>query len=633
MGTAPVPIPTGFLHALGASTSEDEALEALARWLPEIIPIKRLTIAVPLDGDRIEIRPVEGSEAVLSPGTIASSSVSLPGKAIASKRPEAVADLRDSDLAEAPKLLEAGVRSAMSVPLLSGNRCFATINIGNQEVGFFTDNYVGQLSSLTSLVAAYLDAHRLAESEAKRADTDHLTQCLSRAAVLDALDELFNAISDQSDLAILYLDCDKFKAINDTHGHSAGDSVLKVLAQRIQGLIRPQDELGRLGGDEFLVITERSQSEAAALAARIAETCTMPIRLGAIKLNPEVSIGVACPTDHTTSSLDLLHDADQAMYAAKREGSKVSVADDMIRSHAAMVSTIDRDLDGGLERDGMTLHLQPVYAMRSGRIVGAEALTRWAHPELGPIPADLLVERLITTGRTEKFTRWTLETACRMWSEVRAQVPWLAEFPIAINLTPRQLAWTGYPDFHAHTTAEHGLRQSDVFVEVVENGAIDAGDAAEQTLKRLAAQGVSISLDDFGVGYNALGYFARFPIHTVKFDRSLVNVVVDVPDMRALLAGLTSVIHDLGAFTVAEGVETEVEAEICRDLGIAMGQGWHLGYPVAVDTFVARTLTQGPPNSHGAVDAKKLRAAQPRELFRWAPEGEHASPTQREQRL
>lgn len=590
-----VGLPTGFLEELSLARSQEDVLVSVARWMSEIVPSERASIALPHDGFNLQIYALAGAT-ILPQGTMLSMDRSLVGAAFEHQEVIRTHDLLTSSASEARRLVDAGLRSAIVCPLVSSGRSLGTLNLGNSRPGFFTEEHGVILRSIADLIAAFLAVHQMATNESRRADTDALTQCLNRQAVIDVLEDAFD--NDVRPPSVLYIDFDGFKAINDAHGHLHGDEVLRILSKRIRGVIRDFDALGRLGGDEFLVVVRRDGNGRTAqrLAERIRDACASPITVHSIQLRPGLSIGIATATAATTSALELLQDADAAMYDAKRDDDRaISVADDDIRRHAAMVSTVDLDLDFGMASGQITFHFQPVCDLVSRRIMGAEALIRWNHPRLGWIPAPLLVERLEVTGRTNAFTRFSLNTIAAMWNEVRSRVPWLRHRPVAMNLTPRQLSWEGYADFHRTTMSAAGLDSGSIIVEVVESSEINPGDAAETTLQQLGDQHVKIALDDFGVGHNALGYFTMFPIHAIKFDRSLVGVVAQSEQIRTILGGLTSMSHQLGVLSIGEGIETETEATICTELGIVRGQGWHFGKPASLEDFIALALDEGPP--------------------------------------
>ena len=561
--------------------------------MPRIIEAERSSVSLPSDGLHLQIYAMAGAT-IIPQGTQLAINGSLVGQAFSSQEIVTVPDLKESRAAEAHRLLDYGLRSATVCPMVIGGRSLGTINLGNSKPNFFTPEHEQQLRTIVDLIASFMGAHARAESEYERASTDQLTSSMSRSAILEHLDQEFER---EKKPALLYLDVDGFKSINDTHGHSHGDELLRVLARRVQGVVRQNDRVGRLGGDEFLVVVAEDPDGAIAetIAHQIAEVCAAPVTYQSVRVAARVSIGIASVPPAIGTAQALLNDADEAMYEAKRSSGSIAIVDEAIRSRASMIATIDRDLDIGLRTGAITHHFQPVRDITTREVMGAEALIRWNHPRLGPIPPPLLVQRLERTGRTDVFTEWTIRTVAEHWVALREQVPWFADKGVSINLSPRQLAWPRYAEVHLAVSREFGLRPEDLIVEVVESDEIAVGDAAENTLRALGDAGVLIALDDFGTGHNALGYLTRFKIAAIKFDRSLVSHASRTDQARTILAGLASICHELGIASLAEGIETEAEARVCQQLGITHGQGWHFGYPVPLAGFMDDVIAEGTP--------------------------------------
>jgi len=567
--------------------------------MTQIIEAERSSVSLPTDGVHLQIYAMSALT-IIPQGTLLPINESLVGRAFSSQKLVVIDDLTQSSAADATRLAAHGLRSAIVCPLVLAGRSLGTINLGTSKLNYFTNAHAEKLRTIADLIASFLGAHERAESEYERASTDHLTASLSRAAILEHLDDEFDAELKPS---LLYLDVDGFKSINDTHGHSHGDELLRVLSRRVQGVLRDQDRLGRLGGDEFLIVVANDPDGEVAeqIAHQIDAVCTMPVTYRSVCVQPRVSIGVASVPPTTGSAEELLNDADQAMYSAKRSDGPIAVVNEEIRTRVATIATIDRDLDLGLRTGAITHHFQPVRDITTREIMGVEALIRWTHPRLGPIPPPLLVQRLERTGRADAFTEWTLRTVAEHLVALRRQIPWFEDKAVSVNMSPRQLAWPRYADTHLAVSEEFGLRPQDMILEVVESSEIEVGDAAEQTLQSLVRRGVLVALDDFGTGHNALGYFTRFEISAIKFDRSLVAQAGTNHQARTILAGLASICHELGVVSLGEGVESEVEARVCQQLGITHGQGWHFGYPSPIEVLIDELRAEGPPaRLHGS---------------------------------
>ena len=580
-----IALPPGFIRDISRGRDRLAVLQAAADWLPEIIAGERSSVALPHDEDSLSIHAIGGT-LVISSGTTLPIETSLVGKAFSSQQVVVVSDLALTDFDEADVLRGGGLRSAMVAPMVSGGRSLGTLNLGNSEVDYFTAEDEQLISIVASLIASFMNVHELVERERVRASTDDLTGVLARQAMLEEVAAEFLGDGDRPSL--LFMDMDGFKAVNDTYGHQAGDEVLRLVARRVERTLGENDDLGRLGGDEFLVLVRSDPNgiRARKLATGIESSCSTPIALGSIRVTPRLSIGVASADGADPSADRLLLDVDQALYAAKRAGGGIVVADAAIRDQAALVAVIDRDVDVAIERGALEYHYQPIRCLETGRLLGAEALLRWHHPDYGPVPPPLLVERVEATGRVDAFTKWSLDRVASDLAYVRKLSPRFGHLTFSVNLSRNQLAWNGCAPSFIDSCRAHGLQTSDLVAEVVESSEIQTGDAAEATLRQLAEAGAAIALDDFGTGHNALGYFTRFPIHAIKFDRSLVRAMAEDPKARQILRSLAAMSKELGIVTLAEGVETELEHELSVAAGIPHGQGWHFGRPMTLAALI-----------------------------------------------
>lgn len=581
---AEVSLPAGFIRTVAEARTRQQVLDATSTWIPHIIEAERSSIAIPLDDTALVINAIGGTNAIMG-GTILPIVGSMVGQVFSSGELLVVGDLSQSNAAEAHVLQQAGLQSALIAPLLSHGRCLGTINLGNYEPWFFTQHHCDLLRSVALLIASFLHVHDMAEAATAAANSDDLTSVLARTAVLKRLEDGFSAGAGRS-LDLLYIDLDGFKTVNDSHGHRVGDRVLQIITERINNQLTEGETVGRIGGDEFLIVVEgKSAERAQELGRSILESCMNTIVVGNIRISPRLSIGIASRVESTPSASYLLGTADQAMYTAKASDKHLVVADSEIRQQVAMIMTLDRELDAAMANGGMHFNYQPVRDAVTGEVLGAEALLRWTHPIYGAISPPLIVERIEGTGRISQFTEWTLRTAARDLASVRRRVPRFADKAFAINLTPHQLAWDRYCEVHEQTCEEFGIRMQDLIIEVVEIEGIEPGDAAEKNLCQIANSGGVIALDDFGAGHNGLRYFARFPIHALKFDRSLISATVHNPMAQTILKSLSAMSDELGIMALAEGVETEAEHKMCVKAGIRHGQGWFFGRPMPLADY------------------------------------------------
>lgn len=579
-------LPPGFISDISRAQNRVAVLQAAAEWLPLILGGERSSVALPHDDEHLAIHAIGGT-LVISRGTTLPIATSLVGEAFRRREVVVVDDLELTDHFEAGTLLAGGLRSAIVAPMVSGGRSLGTLNLGNAEPGWFSEIDEQRISAIASLIASFMNVHDLVERERVRASTDDLTGVMARRAILEEVAAA--AFGDEERPCLLFIDMDGFKAVNDTHGHRAGDEVLRVVTRRIERLLGPDDGVGRLGGDEFLVIVRHDPagSRGRTLAEAIQASCSTPIALGSVRITPRLSIGIAAAEAPDTSADQLLLDADQALYAAKRSIGGIAQADDEIRKQAALIAIIDRDIDVALERGSLEYHYQPIRCLETGRLLGAEALLRWRHPVYGPVPPPLLVERVEATGRVDAFTEWSLARVASDLAYVRSMLPQTGDLTFSVNLSRNQLAWDGCAASFLEACRSHGLRTTDLVAEVVESSEIQTGDAAEATLRTLAELGAAIALDDFGTGHNALGYFTRFPIHAIKFDRSLVRAMATDHKARQILRSLAAMSRELGIVTLAEGVETEEEYGLAVAAGIPHGQGWHFGRPMPLAELIS----------------------------------------------
>jgi len=375
--------------------------------------------------------------------------------------------------------------------------------------------------------------------------------------------------------ALLLLDLDRFKIINDSQGHASGDRLLREVAQRLQQLLRPADTLARLGGDEFvLMLPGCGPLEAQQMAGRLQAALREPLPSGdALELKLTASIGIAiCPADG--AELDaLLKNADLAMYEAKRAGR------DCARFfHQAMNEELDRRLaiEAGLRRalrqQAFALHYQPKVRLADGELSGVEVLLRWTDAELGAVPPDVFIPIAEEAGLITDIDRWVLESACAQlasWRATGAPIP-----HVAVNVSPPRFRQDDVAEHLAAQLSLHGLEPRDVTLEVTERLMLDDDEHICAQLHALDSMGVRLSVDDFGTGYSSLSYLKRLPVSEIKLDRSFVRDLETDPDDRALSAAVIGIGRTLGLSVVAEGVETEGQRQALLSLGCEFGQGW-----------------------------------------------------------
>jgi diguanylate cyclase (GGDEF)-like protein len=426
-----------------------------------------------------------------------------------------------------------------------------------------------------------------------RALHDSLTGLPNRAACAEELERRLSDGRALGGLALLYLDWDRFKLVNDTWGHHVGDELLVAVTHRLGAVLAGDDLLARVGGDEFIVLSDDADG-APVLAARILAAFAVPLVLPAgYELVCTPSIGIACTDEDGTSTAETLtRDADIAMYQAKENGRAGWVLfDESLRECASDRLVLAQDLRTGLGRGEIVAHYQPITSADGSRLVGFEALARWRHPVRGPVPPDVFIPIAEDTGDIVRLGAQVLRDACACIAQWRCLTG--QPLHVSVNVSPVQLLSDDVPALVAVVLAETGLDADGLWLEITESAMVERTDEVLETLTALRRLGVTLCVDDFGTGYSALGYLKAFPMQVVKVDRSFVSGLGDNPHDEAITRAVIAMAHALEMAVVAEGVETQVQATWLTDLGCDMAQGWLYGRPQTADDTVAWMSTAG----------------------------------------
>jgi diguanylate cyclase (GGDEF)-like protein len=377
-------------------------------------------------------------------------------------------------------------------------------------------------------------------------------------------------------LAVLYLDIDRFKHVNDTVGHALGDVLLKNVSDSILAVTREGDSLARVGGDEYILLLPRvsGATEAVEVARRVLAALRKPWELENRTYHITASIGIALHPEHGADGEALIRNADTAMYRAKEDGRDgVAVFDEHMDAGVKKRVALEQDLRVALARSQFALHYQPQIDAETRQVIGAEALLRWHHPRQGTISAQDFIDVAEDTGMIWDIGRWVLHKACadvRAWNQ-RGIGPGLT---VSVNISARQFHDTGLVDDVREALARAGLPARRLDLEITESTAMRDVEHSVRTLNQLKGMGVSVSIDDFGTGYSSLSYLKRFPIDTVKIDRSFVADVAHDGDDAAIVGAIVAVAGSLNMRTVAEGVETEEQLTYLRGLQCRVFQGF-----------------------------------------------------------
>jgi diguanylate cyclase (GGDEF)-like protein len=429
---------------------------------------------------------------------------------------------------------------------------------------------------------------KVAEQElAHRAFHDSLTGLANRALFVDRLDHALRRDARLGlDPAVVYLDLDGFKNVNDSLGHEAGDQLLREIGRRLTSAVRAADTIARLGGDEFAILIDQSKrpiDEAEALAERVLQALSPPMRLGDQPVVVSASIGIAAGDAAATSS-SLLRDADVAMYRAKTTGrSRWVVYDPAMRSAAVERLRVSSDLIGALDAGQLRLVYQPIVALDDERVVGFEALLRWHHPTLGVVAPDRFIPVAEETGLIVPIGRWVLGEACRTASRWQRAHPRDVPLTMAVNLSARQLASDTLVADVAAALTDSGLAASSLVLEMTESALVRDTTVAARRLGELRTLGVKLAIDDFGTGYSSLSYLRQFPVDILKIDQSFIRTITEPGEMPAIVHGMFDLGRTLQLETVAEGVEHAVQRDQLRDEHCTHAQGYLFGRPLEPD--------------------------------------------------
>jgi diguanylate cyclase len=422
---------------------------------------------------------------------------------------------------------------------------------------------------------------------------DPLSGLPNRLLFAERLDEELNRLSrTDAGLAVLFLDLDRFKDVNDTFGHQAGDRLLKLAAQRLENLLRESDTLARFGGDEFAVIQTglRNPEAAELLARRILESVTRPFDIGEAPVTVGVSIGVALAPEHGRDRETLMRLADTALYEAKSEGrNRYRVFQREMDETIRMRKTVEDDLRQAIANDELLLHYQPVVSADGESIVALEALVRWPHPKQGMIPPTSFIAMAEERGLIIPLGEWVLRRACqdgKRWPHLR----------MAVNVSAIQFRHRSFVPSVMRALTETGFEASNLELELTEGVIVEDADAAEAAMMELRALGVHLALDDFGTGYSSLIYLRRFAFDKIKIDRSFLESMEATGESAILVHSIVHLGRALGLTVTAEGVETAEQHRFLQALGCHQLQGYLFSKPVPaeeIDRLIAAERARG----------------------------------------
>jgi len=442
-------------------------------------------------------------------------------------------------------------------------------------------------------VARDISARKQADAQIQfQLSHDLLTRLPNRALYRDRLEQAISQASRNKDgLAVLYLDLDRFKVINDSLGHQVGDQLLQSVAQRVRNCLRESDTLARVGGDEFNLLLPgiRSEADAALTANKILKALDAPIDLEGIEIFTSCSIGIALyPRDG--DSLDtLVRHADTAMYQVKKRGkNSFQFYDKGMKNLHSRHLTLENGLRRALEEDQLRLFFQPQMDAVTEKITGVEALLRWQHPEQGLVLPDEFIPLSEESGLITGMGRWVLDHACSVLADWNRHG--LSDLTLAVNVSSRELLQADFCDYVIDTLARHRVAAHQLELEITENVLMQDMDQAVAKLRTLAEQGVRVAVDDFGTGYSSLSYLQRLPLNTLKVDRSFISAITSPQERNAIVTAIVAMARGLDLNLIAEGVESAAQLQYLRNLGCPKVQGFLIGHPEPADRLLRRLM-------------------------------------------
>jgi diguanylate cyclase (GGDEF)-like protein len=456
------------------------------------------------------------------------------------------------------------------------------------ETGIFDQEEVDSLMDLASDIGramAYIDK---SEQLNFLAYHDILTGLCNRTMLHEHLtQEVAHAQRLGTQAAVVFIDLDNFKLVNDSLGHSAGDRLLKITADRLLSCLRDVDTVARQGGDEFVVLLpdQANPDMVSSALERILEAVAKPVSIDGKQINVTCSMGVSIYPRDGMDADTLLKNADAAMYRAKEIGRNnfqfyASEMNARVNDRLALQSSLRRALD----REEFFLHYQPQIDIGSGQVIAAEALVRWAHPELGLVPPGRFIPLAEESGLIGPLGEWVLQAACSQIKGWRATGVQLAR--VAVNLSARQFRGAGLDRQVERVLSATGIEPQALELELTESMLMQHGEEVIAVLQNLREMGVKLAIDDFGTGYSSLSYLRRFPVNRLKIDRSFVRDIASNADDAAITNGIISLAHSIHLRVVAEGVETAEQLEVLREAGCDEAQGYYLGRPMPAPEMI-----------------------------------------------
>ena len=455
-----------------------------------------------------------------------------------------------------------------------------------KQIEIYADELTQSLKKEEEIGKALLKSQRAFRHAALH---DSLTKLPNRANFTEIIKKLIdeNKAGGENNFYVLFLDLARFKTINDSLGHSIGDKVLMIVAKRFTKMLRATDKVARLGGDEFAIILRglSSNEKAEKVAWKIHQQIAQPFTLSKNKIHTSVNIGIApCHADYETPE-ELLRDADIAMHDAKEKGAGVAFFNEELRDRFLAQARLEAELPFAIERNELSMHYQPIVSLTDGSLTGFEALLRWNHHKFGFISPAQFIPIAENTGLIIPITNWILRETCRQIAEWQRLSFSTRELMVSVNISGKHLSNTSLVGDVKRALEAANLSPSSLKLEITESAAMENAEQTIQILKGLKNLGLQLSIDDFGTGYSSLSYLHRLPIDTLKIDRSFVNSVGENGEDSEILQTIISLAKNLKMRVIAEGIETESQLNILKNLGCDYGQGYLMSKPLPKDSM------------------------------------------------
>ena len=482
-----------------------------------------------------------------------------------------------------------GTSSLQALPVLREQQLVAVILLGYEQQPLLDEEEIAATKSYADRIAVALGNAEWEERLFHQAHYDTLTGLPNRLSMRDRLNRTTEQASRNGEsFAVLFIDLDDFKLVNDSLGHHSGDDMIAIMAQRLESSLRAGDTVARMGGDEFVMVSGAFKSSKLAVSAmsrvasKLMEELARPLEISGREIRSSSSIGVAIFPRDGADPDTLLKNADTAMYHAKAQGrGNFQFYSDKLNAESVALMALTSDIKRALEKDEFELHFQPKIGLPDQKIVGAEALIRWQHPARGMVPPGAFIEVAEKMGLINAIGNWTLHQACRQicaWQEAGYEVP-----RISVNISAIQIHQEDLPTTIADLLEAYHLDPRYLEIEIVEGVLLEDMKSTTDKLIALQELGVHISIDDYGTGYSSLKYVRSFPVDTLKIDRCFITNICENPADRAIVTSTIVLAHNLHMEVVAEGVETAEQAQLLQDLGCDQLQGFYFSKPVAAD--------------------------------------------------